>query len=141
MFESNRNPFRSLIIASGVFSLAFASASGQIEVFNDPDRISEEAVLLEHRNFRTGSVANGATSLFGVAFYGEGGAPAQAFTMVLAATFGGALTESGVRNESIADSALGGALIVDFRRPLLRLGFNLGNGSEGSEKGVVRKGQ
>jgi len=104
---------------------------GQVTKITDP-RVFSDPVSL---NLGELSRANGAEvgdsyAAVGVRFLGEGSSKPTAVRVLVWVDIAGGGIHTAIRNQSDTGNSSGEALILQFRYPLVRVGFTLGNGME-----------
>lgn len=114
-----------------ICSFQFTSLSAQVKRLADPQRdFSSSAVLLGFIEAQDGAEASEIFSKWGVLFSGDGGTPrireiTQRFDIHILPP-----RLTALRNEPDSGSSANRALIINFKFPVRRVGFALGNGNE-----------
>ncbi len=104
---------------------------GQVTKITDPRVFSNEAVFLRFGElfWAHGGKTGDTYAALGIRFLGEGSSKPTSITLSVGSDIAGWF-DMPIRNESDKGNSAGEALILQFRYPLLRVGFTLGNGTE-----------
>ncbi len=104
---------------------------GQLTKLDSQDDFSPDGIKLDFREIGySDSPAGDAYAAVGILFVGEGSSSPRGFRVILGEGGLGPWGRLALRNVRPDGSSPNEALIMRFRYPLVRVGFNLGNGTE-----------